>query len=54
MKRYIDRKYRFIEMFNPDTGFYARSGIIDESGKDTGVDPFMRSFPASSSVLSSQ
>lgn len=32
-------------MFNPDTGFYMRSGILDEHGKDTGVDPFMSSFP---------
>ena len=46
MKRYIDRKYRFTELFDSNTGFYARSGIIDESGKDTGVDPFMRSYPA--------
>ena len=32
-------------MFDTDTGFYVRTGILDESGKDTGVDPFMGSFP---------
>ena len=32
-------------MFNPDTGFYMRTGILDEHGKDTGIDPFMSSFP---------
>lgn len=31
-------------MFNPETGFYVRSGII-ENGKDTGVDPFMTEYP---------
>lgn len=45
MIKSIDKKNRFIEMFNPKTGFYARSGVIDKSGKDTGIDPFMRSFP---------
>lgn len=46
MKRYIDRKYRFTELFDANTGFYVRSGVIDDAGKDTGVDPFMRSYPA--------
>lgn len=45
MIKKIDRKNRFMAMFNPDTGFYARSGIIDKDGKDTGVDPFMTAFP---------
>lgn len=40
-----DRKYSFISAFNTDTGAYIRSGILDEQGKDTGVDPFMASFP---------
>jgi hypothetical protein len=31
-------------MFDPSTGFYARSGVI-KNGKDTGVDPFMTSYP---------
>ena len=34
-----------MEIFNPDNGFYLRSGIFDDEGRDTGVDPFMRSFP---------
>ena len=46
MIKYVDKTNRFVEMFNPDNGFYVRSGIIDESGKDTGVDPFMRNFPS--------
>ena len=45
MIRKYDKNNRYISMFNPDTGFYMRSGILDEHGKDTGVDPFMSSFP---------
>ncbi len=41
----VDKKYCFKYMFDTDTGFYVRTGILDESGKDTGVDPFMGSFP---------
>ena len=40
-----DKKYRFKSFFDTDTGFYVRTGILDENGKDTGVDPFMASFP---------
>ena len=40
----IDKKNKFISMFNSKTGFYMRSGVI-ENGKDTGVDPFMTSYP---------
>ena len=39
-----DSKYNFLERFDKETGFYVRSGVIKD-GKDTGVDPFMRSFP---------
>lgn len=46
MIKFVDKKNHFIEMFEPKTGFYARTGIIDENGKDTGVDPFMRCFPS--------
>lgn len=46
MKYYIDRKNRFVEKFNETNGYYVRSGVIDENGKDTGVDPFMRNFPS--------
>ena len=40
-----DKKNKFISMFNTDTGFYMRTGVLDENGLDTGVDPFMASFP---------
>ena len=44
MKVYIDKKNKFIEKFDAHSGFYIRSGII-ENGEDTGIDPFMRNFP---------
>lgn len=40
-----DQKYHFKYAFDSKTGTYIRSGILDEDGKDTGVDPFMGSFP---------
>ena len=40
-----DKKYHFKSAFDTDTGAYVRTGILDENGKDTGVDPFMASFP---------
>ena len=43
--RKYDKKNRFVSVFNPDTGFYMRTGVFDDDGKDTGVDPFMTSFP---------
>ena len=46
MKQVIkDNKYRFVSAFDSETGFYIRTGILDDQGKDTGVDPFMASFP---------
>ena len=42
--RKVDKQNKFISMFNTKTGFYVRTGII-ENGKDTNVDPFMTSFP---------
>lgn len=45
IQKIIDKKYRFASIFNSKTGFYVRTGIIDHEGKDTGVDPFMASFP---------
>lgn len=44
MIKKVDKKNKFISIFNPETGFYIRSGVI-ENGKDTGIDPFMTSFP---------
>ena len=35
MVRFKDLKNRFTELFDPDTGFYVRSGVIDENGNDT-------------------
>jgi radical SAM protein with 4Fe4S-binding SPASM domain len=45
--RYIieDTKYRFKTAFDTVTGAYVRTGILDEHGNDTGVDPFMASYP---------
>ena len=40
-----DKKNRFVSLFNPDTGFYFRTGVLDDNGDDTGIDPFMSSFP---------
>lgn len=50
MKTYQDKENKFIEMFNPNSGAYIRTGILEQNeqgkGFDTGVDPFMRDFPA--------
>ena len=40
-----DKKYNYISIFNEKTGAGLRTGILDSSGRDTGVDPFMSSFP---------
>lgn len=40
-----DKKYHFIYAFDSDTGAYMRTGVLDKNGKDTGLDPFMASFP---------
>lgn len=40
-----DDRYHFKSAFDTETGAYVRTGILDEDGKDTGVDPFMASFP---------
>ena len=39
-----DDKNKFKSMFDPATGFYMRTGVI-ENGVDTNIDPFMTSFP---------
>ena len=45
--RYIinDKKYHFKSAFDTETGAYVRTGVLDEKGNDTGVDPFMASYP---------
>lgn len=40
-----DDTYHFQFVFDTVTGAYIRTGILDENGKDTGVDPFMASYP---------
>lgn len=40
-----DSKYNFKYFFDSETGAYVRTGILDSDGKDTGIDPFMASFP---------
>lgn len=40
-----DKKYNFLSAFDTVTGAYIRTGILDENEMDTGVDPFMASFP---------
>lgn len=40
-----DKKCHFKSAFDTETGAYIRTGILDEAGKDTGVDPFMASYP---------
>ena len=45
VQKIVDHKYHFVSMFNPKTGAYVRTGILNEQGRDTGVDPFMASFP---------
>ena len=35
MIKFIDKKNRFVELFNPETGFYVRSGVYDTNGNDT-------------------
>lgn len=46
MNTYTDTENKFMEVFNPNDGFYLRTGILDEKGKDTGIDPFQRNFPS--------
>ena len=40
-----DEKYHFKSAFDTETGAYIRTGVLDEDGHDTGIDPFMASFP---------
>ncbi len=40
----IRKEKNFLSLFDPKTGRYIRTGII-KNGRDTGVDPFMASFP---------
>ncbi len=40
-----DEKYHFKFAFDTETGAYVRTGVLDENGRDTGVDQFMASSP---------
>ena len=40
-----DKTYNFYYMFDTETGTYVRSGVLNSIGNDTGLDPFMGSFP---------
>lgn len=40
-----DDRFKFAYSFDLDSGFYYRTGIIDDEGKDSGRDPFRGSFP---------
>jgi len=40
----VDKANRFVAKFNTENGYYVRSGVIDR-GRDTGIDPFMASYP---------
>lgn len=44
MIKLVDKTNKFVSLFDSKTGFYVRSGVIDEWGADTGVDPFMAEF----------
>ena len=46
MRTIFDEKYKFAEVFNSNTGFFMRTGILDDKFADTEVNPFMRSFPS--------
>ncbi|APM39066.1 radical SAM/SPASM domain-containing protein [Clostridium kluyveri] len=41
----FDKNYNFISIFNTENGFYMRTGILNDRGKDTGVEAFQSSFP---------
>ena len=41
----VDKKHRFVSAFDTETGAYVRTGVLDDEGRDTGIDPFMASFP---------
>lgn len=41
----FDKQQKYKYIFDTETGFYMRTGILDDKGNDTGVDPFMSSFP---------
>jgi radical SAM protein with 4Fe4S-binding SPASM domain len=45
MIQIFDTKFHYSSIFDPTTGQGIRSNIFDSKGKDTGIDPWMGSFP---------
>ena len=39
-----DKRYEYYSYFDTETRIYIRSGVLDNVGKDTGIDPFMVSY----------
>lgn len=44
--KYYDEQYKFKEVFDDTSGFYLRSNVLDNEGRETDIEPFMRSFPS--------
>lgn len=43
--KYYDEEFGFETFFNPETGEYLRTGLLDDQGNETDQDAFMASFP---------
>lgn len=41
----LDKKYNFVSFFDPVNGFYMRTNVLTQDGKETDIEPFMASFP---------
>lgn len=40
-----DKQFHFSTFFDTETGTYVRTGVLDDNGRDSGIDPFMASYP---------
>lgn len=45
LREIVDSKFGFVSHFDPKTGFYLRTGVLDDHGVDTGEDAFQAEFP---------
>lgn len=45
MIQIFDRKFNYSSIFDPSNGQGVRSNVFDPQGNDTGIDPWMGSFP---------
>lgn len=43
---YYDEKYKFKELFDTSSGMYLRTAILNNDGRETSEEAFMRSFPS--------